>query len=187
MKKRELRKRILSARAVLTSDYIQSAGLKIEDTVINSELFRKAESVFIYVSIKSEPSTFLLLEKAWASKKDVYVPKCYPNNEMKAIKVTGWKDLAPGMMGILEPIDDSKTSNVSMIDLAVIPCVSASKGGARLGHGAGYYDKFLHGVEIKKICLCFEKLLSDDIPMTEQDIRMDYVVTENKVYVKESE
>lgn len=179
MKKHELRKRILAAIAALTNDYIQSAGLKIENTVINSELFRNAKSVFIYVSMQCEPSTFLLLEKAWNSGKEVYVPKCYPNNEMKAVKVNGWRDLAPGLMGILEPINDTKTVNVSMIDLAVIPCLSASKTGARLGHGAGYYDKFLHGAKVKKICLCFEQFLSDEIPMTEHDIRMDYVITEN--------
>ena len=89
-----------------------------------------------------------------------------------------------GRYGILEPKQGLPVVDGYRIDMAIIPCVTADRFGARLGHGAGYYDRFLKGLGMYKFCLCFEELLSEDgeIPMEESDIRMDRVITEGKIY-----
>ena len=51
-----------------------------------------------------------------------------------------------------------------------------------MGHGVGYYDRFLVDRRCKKVCLCYESLLSDQIPMDAHDIPMDAVVTEEAIY-----
>ena len=83
------------------------------------------------------------------------------------------------MIEILEPTVTTETISAEELDLIVVPCVSASTGGKRLGHGAGYYDRFLAHSSGNAICLCFERMLRDDIPMDEYDVWMPAVLTEN--------
>ena len=63
-----------------------------------------------------------------------------------------------------------------------VPCISAGKDLRRIGHGAGYYDRFLPKTEAVKICLCFAKLLAENIPTDAYDVPMDMVITEEDIY-----
>ena len=63
-------------------------------------------------------------------------------------------------------------------DLILVPCVTATPNGVRLGHGAGYYDRFLAEHSAKTVCLCFGALLRGDLPAEETDIPVDLVITE---------
>ena len=70
------------------------------------------------------------------------------------------------------------TDGIPEPDLILVPCVAASPGGIRLGHGAGYYDRFLAEHSGKAVCLCFRALLRADLPMEETDIPMDLVISD---------
>jgi 5-formyltetrahydrofolate cyclo-ligase len=101
---------------------------------------------------------------------------------MKAVRIENTDDLVPGHLGIPEPRTVTDTADADDLDLIIVPCVTASPDGERLGHGAGYYDHFLKRTNTPKVCLCFDALLSNDIPMAEFDVYMDFVVTENGIY-----
>lgn len=175
MNKNELRNLIKKCADSLSEEYIQSANSAIAEKFISSQQFQECESLFIYVSTAKEPDTFRIINKALSSGKKVYVPKCGQNHTMKAIRIHSTDELQAGYMGIPEPVG---TEEAERIDITVIPCICASTDGRRLGHGAGFYDRFLADCDATKICLCFEKLFSDDIPMDEHDIYMDIVITE---------
>lgn len=70
------------------------------------------------------------------------------------------------------------------IDLVILPCLACDADCGRLGHGAGYYDKFLS--ELREDCVtvavCFDKLILDKIPMEEHDMPVKAVITEKAVY-----
>ena len=97
---------------------------------------------------------------------------------VKAVRIRRLGELRPGAMRIPEPHADGEAAEPGTLELAVVPCVTAAKDGARLGHGAGYYDRFLRLHACKTICLCYGKMLADALPMDEHDIWMDFVVTE---------
>ena len=104
---------------------------------------------------------------------------------MQAVRLLSKEELSPGMYGIPEPPADRAAAGeeeLSGISLAVVPCLSAGRGGERLGHGAGYYDRFLKGRGMLRMCLCYEALLSEEIPMDADDLRMDLVVSGAGVY-----
>ena len=100
---------------------------------------------------------------------------------MLAVRISGPEELAAGSFGIPEPARAAETARAEEIGLAFVPCLAASADGRRLGRGGGYYDRFLAG-GCPTVCLCFEKMLSDGIPMEGTDAWMDMVLTEKGLY-----
>ena len=168
-----------SPQSVLTE-----ASEKITEQVLSSPVYQQAESIFIYVSTEREPDTRAMIENAWRAGKALYVPKCYGQGRMDAVRVFSWQDLSPGAYGIPEPVSTPADGPFPSLDLAIVPCVCASRDGRRLGHGAGYYDRFLRAHPMPCLCLCFHALLRDDLPTDQLDIPMDAVVTEEGWFSK---
>lgn len=174
MNKKELRKFVKSAD--LPKEYISTASKTIQNKVLCSEAFKQSCSVFIYVSTEREPATDMIIEAALLSGKRVCVPKCKADRTMIAVEISDLSQLEAGCFGIREPVSDKEEE--SNFDLCIIPCAAASSDGRRLGHGGGYYDKFLENFSTYKMCLCFGRNIIEDIPVSEYDIKMDEVVTE---------
>ena len=156
----------------------------IRGRVLALEAYRQARTVFLYVSMPLEPDTAALISRALADGKRVCVPRCKKPPRMEAAAIRSRAELLPGRLGIPAPGPEAEAVPPQEIDLALIPCVAAGRDGSRLGHGGGYYDAFLPETRAKKICLCFEKLLTDGIPMEETDVGMDAVITETEIYTK---
>lgn len=185
MIKKEIRDYYKLKSKLLSGEYIQTAGEKISRCVTELPEFISANTVFVYINMLSEPQTKEIIEKAWSMNKVVCVPKCMGESNMIPIIIKSWNDVRPGEMGILEPFACMDTVDCEKIDIAVIPCVSADKKGNRLGHGAGYYDRFLEKTDMKKICLCFEENISEAIPTENNDVPVDIVISEKGVYERE--
>lgn len=171
--KKELRQKIKDRK--LDEEYIDTSSLIIEDKVLNSIDYKKARDIFIYLSTNNEVSTSRIIKHALNDSKRVYVPYCEKEN-MKAILINKDSEFRINKYGILEPLNTQ--IEAKQIDLAIIPCSSANKSLRRLGHGKGYYDKFLSKHNCKKIVLCFSKQVEEYIPMDKYDIYMDEIITE---------
>ena len=180
MNKKELRAEIKEKINSLDKKYIDSASEKMQKNLISLPLFRDASSVFVYMSTANEPDTSLVIKEALKNGKKVYVPKCIGKGIMVAVKVDEKTVFKAGYMNIPEPENAVAEENVQ-IDLAVLPCVSADLKGNRLGHGAGFYDRFLENTSSAKVCFCFGKLISPEIPTEEHDIKTDVLITEKTV------
>lgn len=178
MTKSQLRLEVKDRLSSFPTAYLEEAGRKIEEKVISSSVFKKSKNIFIYVSVKNEPPTKNIIIEALSGGKNVFVPKCLGGGIMKAVRIENLDDLVPGMMSIPEPKPDLKTESPENIDLVIVPCVTATKSLKRLGHGGGYYDRFLEKTKAFKLCLCYEKIISHDIPTEEFDVLMDFVLTE---------
>lgn len=183
MDKKTLRKEIREKLQQLSSEYKKASSAAISDFFLSSEDYEKAENIFVFVSTENEPDTAKIIQRALEDNKNVFVPKCLSKGNMIAVRITAGTRLSAGYMGIPEPEAFSEEKDIS-IDTAVIPCMSAYYDGKRLGHGAGFYDIFLKKHNPKKICLCFDKIVSPDIPMEENDIFMDEVITEKGIFIR---
>lgn len=64
----------------------------------------------------------------------------------------------------------------------LVPGLAFDRGGARLGRGGGFYDRFLEGVGRPAgpilIGVCFEAQLVERVPVEAHDYRVDRLVTE---------
>lgn len=61
------------------------------------------------------------------------------------------------------------------LDMILVPGVAFTREGKRLGRGKGIYDRLLAGTTARKIGICFECQLVDDLPLEATDVRMDEV------------
>ncbi len=177
-KKKQLRKAVTARLKALPETYRVKASARIAEQVFALPEYCAANRIFLFVSMPTEPDTLPIIRQALRDGKRVYVPKCVSRTEMLAVRIRDLNDLKPGAYGISEPQDCSETVEPNGLDLIVVPCVSAWTDGRRLGHGAGYYDRFLKGNADKTVCLCFRAAMSPDIPTDENDVRMRRVITE---------
>ena len=67
------------------------------------------------------------------------------------------------------------------IEIVLVPTVGITKNGVRLGYGYGYYDRFLASSNAKTISLIYAKQLVKSIPFSEKDVKIDWIVTEEKI------
>ncbi len=149
----------------------------ITQKVLALPAFAEAGSVFSYVSVGKEPDTRAILREALKLGKKVFVPRCGPAPFMEAVRIRDLSELTRGRFGIPEP-SGSEICTPDEPDLILVPCLSASGDGRRIGHGSGYYDAFLQAAEKEGYCLCYSAMLSDDIPIDEHDVRVK-VITED--------
>ena len=79
-------------------------------------------------------------------------------------------------------IRDSDCPVNNELDIIVVPTVGISPSGVRLGYGHGFYDKFLENKNIITISLVLEKQIIKNIPKSEHDINMDWIITEDRMF-----
>lgn len=180
--KKALRTRCREIVKGLSPEYIDEASEKIAELVLATDAYKAAKTVFCYMSMGGEPVTDAIIERALEDGKRVGIPLCIGPHEMVVKEYKSGDELARGAFGIREPLAEAAEITADEFDLAIVPCVACSKDGRRIGHGAGYYDRFLGASGFNKISLCFEKLLTDDIPLEETDVHMDGVATEDAIY-----
>lgn len=108
--------------------------------------FRRAAWVCCYVALPHEVQTWGLIEAMLKQGKRVAVPFIRPGSRrlgLSEIRDPG-AELAPGAFGVLEPVPGARRPvAASRLDLVLVPGVAFDAQGRRLGHGLGYYDRFL--------------------------------------------
>ena len=183
IQKKELRRKIKEKLSFITEKYRKEADGKITESVLELNEYKSADCVFCYVSTEKEMDTFSILQDILQSGKHLGVPKCTGKGIMNVYEIHSLQELYPGAYGILEPKEDpERLIQPEAIDFAFIPCISCDRSGKRLGHGGGYYDRYLEKTHCVKAALCREKLLVDEIPVEEHDLRMDFVISEKGCY-----
>ena len=105
---------------------------------------------------------------------------------MKPGRIAYWlainNNFIKNSFGILEP-DKSKSIliNKNNIDVIIVPLVGFDANKNRLGHGGGYYDRYLVGYKGLKIGVGFSIQKLDSIETTKNDIPMDIIISENEI------
>jgi len=95
----------------------------------------------------------------------------------------------PSTFGVPEPIGNEILATGESVDTIILPMLGFDRTGGRMGYGAGYYDRFLaKNLNVRKIGIAFACQEYDNLPVDENDIPMDYIITEEGiVYSKGSE
>lgn len=181
--KKELRRRIRAQERELSPRYKEQSAASIAAIVCALPDYQEADTVFCFVGTAREIDTRLILDDALAKGKRLCLPLCMTEPGIMELRVVASLDeLVPGTYGILEPAADTVRLTPDEVDFAVLPCLSCSRGGHRLGQGGGYYDRFLSTYRGSAALLCRERLLREDVPVEPHDMPVPWVVTENGLY-----
>ena len=165
--KKELRTKVKKKISKLSRRETEESDKKILHQIKSLAEYKNADTIFCYVSTEKEINTIPLLQEILDSGKRLGVPKCTGKGIMDAYEIQNLEQLKIGSYGILEPGEECDIIlDPTEIQFAIIPCISCNRKGERLGHGGGYYDRYLEKMpeDCEKAILCRESLMCDEIP-----------------------
>lgn len=173
MDKKELRSHIKALKRQHTKVSLIEQSSLILNKLESHKDFIEAKTVMLYSSLPDEVQTIGFIEK-WRHKKRIILPTVV-GDDIIPVELTDDTDFAIGDFNILEP--QNKPYNGSY-DLIIVPGVAFDKDGNRIGRGKGYYDRFLSKhMNIKRIGICFDFQLIEEVPTEENDIRMHEIIS----------
>ena len=148
---------------------------KILDRVTSLEIFKNSEDILLYYPMENEVDVRPLFE----SGKNIYLPYIR-EKEMVFTLYTG--DLIDGVFGI--KVATGKVLEDYSHCMMIVPGLSFDLNCYRLGHGGGYYDKFLSKHrDIFTVGLQSDENLEEFLPHEEHDIPLKCVLTETSIFV----
>lgn len=180
VKKKDLRESMLEELGKLSEDERMTISKNLHEVLFQSDLWKKAETIGIYISFDTEWDTKKIIEEAFKSGKIVAVPKTIPETKgMKFYQIQDLSQVQKGHFGIQEPIIEKATYlDKDKIDLLVVPGLIFSEDGYRIGFGGGYYDRFLANFIHSTVSLVSRKQLREELPINHYDLPVNYLVTE---------
>ncbi|MCX8028260.1 MAG: 5-formyltetrahydrofolate cyclo-ligase [Thermodesulfovibrionales bacterium] len=193
-------KDIIRKRILLLRDSIPIDEKTQKDKIIRENLLAlmnrlTARNVLVYVSFRSEVDTRQMIEDLLRLDLNVLVPKVIVETGMiRSYLIKDLNELSKGFYGILEPLDAKiftcKRYVKGMdVDVCITPGVVFDEQKNRLGYGKGYYDRFLKPIKTQKgdgffiIGLAYEEQVLQAIPYTDNDVKMDMIITDKRVIV----
>jgi len=176
--KKSLRNLLLERRDSTSYDLMKIASEKMQKRLKKINAFRDAQKIGVYYPIGSEILTQNIIQELLSNGKDVFFPKVIRKN-IEFRKIIDFSSLEKGSFDIMEPKDDCRTDN--SLDVVLVPTVGISPTGVRLGYGHGFYDRFLSEHKTTTISLTLEKQIIKNIPKSEHDIIIDWIVTEDRI------
>ncbi len=201
MDKDLIRKEMKLELESMTKEERAFASHKACVSLLKTELFSSADIILSYMASETEADPFRLSSAALASFKMLAFPVCAKRGKtMDFYFVHGASDgesflsqFTRNRYGILEPLPlpsarlslpPVRAKNI----LVIVPGLSFSPWGGRLGHGAGYYDRYLEELKLKALehdCkldlvgICFDCQVFRRLPLEEHDVPMDFLLTQS--------
>ena len=173
MDKKELRALIKLLKKQHTKEQLLEQSEVILSKLEQHPDFQKARIVMIYSALPDEVQTQAFLEK-WRHKKKIILPTVV-GDDIIPVELAENTGFAVGDFNILEPQNEPYKGDY---DLIVVPGVAFDRIGNRIGRGRGYYDRFLcKHLTVKRIGICFDFQLVDEVPTEPNDIKMDEVIS----------
>ena len=166
MGKAELRAQIRAGRAqghTPSPDFVQRVLAHVPD----------GAAVCCYVHRTGEPPTAEVIEAMLARGDAVFLPVAVPGGHLE------WVDAADarpwdawGVPG--HPACDAARVELPTIDVVLLPALAVTRSGHRLGHGGGYYDRFLVSQQqARTVALVWSDEVVADVFAQPHDVAVD--------------
>lgn len=171
--KTEIRSAIRALKKQHSREELQAQSELIMRKLEQHPDFISAQKIMLYSSLPDEVQTQAFIEK-WRLHKRIILPTVV-GDDIIPVELAANTGFAVGDFNIMEPQNEAYTGD---FDLIVVPGVAFDRQGNRLGRGKGYYDRFLcQHRSVKKIGICFDFQLVDNVPVEENDIPMDEIIS----------
>lgn len=110
-------------------------------------------------------------------------PKTYADHTIRFFKEQNNTGYEKSTFGILEPLSREEIV-ADDIDVMLIPLVAFDEQCHRMGHGKGFYDRYLAKYQGLRIGIAYECQKFLNIPMEKYDESLDIILTETTIYCR---
>ena len=178
--KAEIRKIMRERRGRQDPLQVHEISCMIQQRIMELAVWNGCRNAALYMSADGEVDTALLFDVLSSAGRTIAVPAADDNANYRWARFSGDVEWVAGPYGIRQP------GNPQWIDLAgptvvVVPGLAFDHKGNRLGHGKGIYDRLLARLpQAVFAAAAFEWQVVRRINVGENDIAMDWVVTEKK-------
>ena len=176
-KKAAERKRIIEQRKKISPIKKKQWDEQICKNFFELSGFEGYSCILCYRSLPGEVDTVGIADMLIEKGKRLFLPKTYSDGKMVFYEVGKDTKLVCGNMGVYEPMGDTEIFEGESA-LCVVPGLCFDKNGARLGYGAGFYDRYLYGRDLKKTALAYGCFIKPQVLHSQYDVRMDSIITQ---------
>ncbi|HEY9564205.1 MAG TPA: 5-formyltetrahydrofolate cyclo-ligase, partial [Nocardioides sp.] len=178
MAKRDLRRRLLAARADLDPTELAQAAVQITQHLLADERVCRARTVAAHVPVGREPGSGRLLDALLEQGAQVLLPVLLPDDDLDWAAYSG--SLVQASRGLLEP-DGARLGPeaIAEADVVLVPGLAVDGHGIRMGRGGGSYDRALARVPdgVLTIVVLHDGVVLDQVPCEPHDCPVGAVVT----------
>lgn len=177
--KAALRERMREVVRAVTPEDWAVASSAVCGHVLLLPAYRDARVVMLYHPTARELNLRSVAEACFRTGRTVCLPRAnWATGELQAARIPSWGEgLTEPKRGIREPLPEAALVQTREIDLVLVPGVSFDVSGGRVGRGAGFYDRFLRTTRAFKAGVALDEQVVGHVPMSDQDVRLDAVVT----------
>ncbi|MGO3328025.1 5-formyltetrahydrofolate cyclo-ligase [Gordonia sp. (in: high G+C Gram-positive bacteria)] len=180
--KHDLRRDVLAARASMSPFVLAQVNAELAEWLYRLPVdVEDGDVVAAYVATGSEPGSIAMLDVLVDRGLTVLLP-IVPEGAPSRLQWSEYRgeiELEPRRWGLLEPIGRRLDPDaVHGAKLILVPALAADHSGARLGRGAGYYDRTLAPTAAPVAAVVHDAEFVDyDIPQGEMDVPVGWVLT----------
>ncbi len=147
-------------------------SVELWSAVAATPQYAAATSVMAFVGCKGEPDTDPLFARLAADGKRLLLPRV---EHGRLVVCDGAGPMAVSAFGISEPTGPALA--LSEVGFVLVPGLAFTADGARLGYGAGFYDRLLPQLSVPNAGVCFVEQLVDELPTEPHDVRVQQVIS----------
>ena len=176
VKKSEIRKKILKIRKQVYHKELSISFNYIFKLLKKNKVNGKVMGG--YYPYNYEVNVLKILEKFESKNYLISLPKIKENYRMDFFNWSTKDPLEINEYGIPEPV----SKNIIYPDILLIPLVAFDKFFNRVGYGGGFYDRYIQRLKKRKkiitigLAYSFQKVKK--IPINNNDIKLDFIITE---------
>jgi 5-formyltetrahydrofolate cyclo-ligase len=185
--KQKLRQQLLAERRAVPRPARARAALAVANFIAKTRWLAPGKRIGIYASMPRELGTAPLIALAKARGCEIYVPRIV---SMRGRKIQFVPFAARGRFhafGMHEPWS-TDFFPARFLDTIFVPAVGLDGRGARLGDGAGFYDRALAFRRLRRrwqgprlVALAYSFQVVPRIPVEATDVFMDVIVTDRGI------
>lgn len=185
-----VRDSLRQTRRNLSQQQQSASAQSLLETLRDLDIFKDARNIAFYQAVDGEADPTLLLDHALSEGKSCFLPRISKDNpefvsfahydKNTQLKTSDW--------GIAEPPAPETEPSPTELDLVFVPLVAFDKHCFRLGMGKGFYDRtfsfkiFNRQSRPLLIGLAHECQLTEPLSVQSWDVRLDAVITAEKIY-----
>lgn len=157
------------------------ASRRAQDHFLREFPSRAGAAVALYNAVRGEVGTERIRRAYLAAGAELYYPAVTAKGVLAFYPHRDGDPWEEGPYGIPEPPRlPGREPRFNGFDLVLVPGIAFDRGGRRLGHGFGYYDRFLGGLadRVPRVGLAFSHQVVEEVPVEAWDVPVHTLVTE---------